>query len=161
MARPGRPSKSDTRVDDIIISIRRGKIEEVKPLLLELGIDVCDGYSRTALVSATAAGQPNAVSWLIENRADVNHQDRNGYCALHFAGQEKQLECAELLIQHGAQLGLSDIYDNTPLWTAIFNSNGDHRLVDLYIRSGANLDHLNNYQKSPRELMGAIGGFQL
>lgn len=126
-------------------------------LLPQVGIDACDGYQRTALLWATFYGSVDILSWLIDNGADVNHQDRNGYCALHFARQEKQLACAELLLKHGADLELADRHGNTPIWTTLFNAKGDLRLVNLFTQKGCNLDHQNMYQKAPRDLLNAFG----
>lgn len=161
MARPGRPNKSDPRVDEITSDIEKGDNEKVKRLLSEVGIDAHDGYLRTALIWATFYDNIALVKWLINNGANVNHQDRNGYSALHFAGQEKRFDCAKLLIDKGANPELADLHGNTSLWTAIFNSQGDSRLVKLYIQHGANLDHVNKHQRTPRQLAETIGGFDL
>ncbi|UOQ64651.1 ankyrin repeat domain-containing protein [Hymenobacter volaticus] len=158
MARAGRPNKSNPRVDDVIFSIREGNAPKVKQVLSEVGIDACDGYLRTALLWATFYGNTNILGWLIDNGANVNHQDRNGYCALHFAGQEKQLGCAELLIAKGASLELPDVHGNTPIWTALFNSKDDQRVVNLFIQNGSNLDHHNRYNKTPRQVLERING---
>ncbi|WP_375434037.1 ankyrin repeat domain-containing protein [uncultured Hymenobacter sp.] len=159
MARAGRPNKSDSRVDDVVFSIRKGNALEAEQLLLQVGIDACDGYLRTALLWATFYGNPNILRWLIDKGANVNHQDKNGYCALHFAGQEKQFECAELLITKGASLELPDFHGNTPIWTALFNSKDDQRVVNLYIQNGSNLDHHNKYDKTPRQLLDTMSGY--
>lgn len=159
MARGGRPNAADPRFDDVVYAIRQGKTEEVAALLLVIGLDAGDGYLRTALIWATFYGDVDILRWLLQQGADIDRQDRNGYCALHFAGQEKQLVCAALLLEHGASLELADRHGNTPLWTAIFNAKGDCQLVNLYLEHGANPDHVNIYQKSPRELMTTIGGF--
>jgi ankyrin repeat protein len=156
MARAGRPNKSDPRVDDVIYSIKKGDAPDVKQLLSEIGIDACDDYLRTALLWATFYGNTSILAWLIDNGANVNHQDRNGYCALHFAGQEKQFECAELLITKGASLELPDAHGNTPIWTALFNAKDDRRLVNLFLQKGANLDHLNKYGKTPRQVFERV-----
>ena len=87
MARPGRLNKSDPRVDEITIDIEKGDNEKVKRLLAEVGVDASDSYLRTALIGATLYDNISLLSWLIDNGANVNHQDRNGYSALHFAGQ--------------------------------------------------------------------------
>jgi uncharacterized protein len=165
MARAGRPHKSDPRVEGITYDIELGNNENVKKLLTAVGIDALDAYLRTALIWATFYNNISLLIWLIENGADTNHQDKDGYTGLHFAGQEKCFECAKLLIDKGANLELADRHGNTPLWTAIFNSRvnsrGDTRLVKLYVQNGANLDHTNKYQRTPRQMAETIGGFDL
>lgn len=161
MATPGRPYKSDPRVDNMISDIERGDNEKVKKLLSEVGIDACDGYLRTALIWSACYGNISLLTWLIDNGADINHQDKNGYCALHFAGQEKRLDIATMLLNKGASLELSDAHGNTPLWTAVFNAKGNRAVANLYIQKGANLDHVNKHKRTPRQMAETFGGFDL
>ena len=161
MARPGRPNKSDPRVDLITFDIEKGDNEKVKQLFLEVGVDACDRYLRTALIWATFYDNIALLNWLIDKGANINHQDNSGYSALHFAGQEKRFDCAKLLIDKGARLDLPDLHGNISLWTAIFNARGDTRLVELYVQNGANLDHVNKHQSTPRQMAATIGGFVL
>jgi len=145
-------------MNSIFDEIKKGENEKVKQHILEVGVNACDGYLRTALIWSTFYDNSALLKWLIENGATINQQDRAGYTALHFAGQEKRYDCAELLIDKGANLELTDIHGNTPLWTAVFNARGDMRLVKLYIQHGANLDHVNNHQRTPRQMLETFGG---
>lgn len=141
--------------------IESGNNDEVMKCLMEVGIDALDNFLRTSLMWASYFGNISLLIWLIENGADVNHRDKNGYSALHFAGQEKRFECAKLLIDKGANLETTDHYGNTPLWTAIFNSNGYIKVVELFIQRGANPDHLNKFQRTPRQIAEILEGFKL
>lgn len=161
MARAGRPTKSDPRLDAMTFDVQRGENEKVKNLLQEVGVDTGDSYVRTALIWATFYDNVSLLDWLISKGANVNHQDKNGYSALHFAGQEKRFECAIMLLDNGASLELADIHGNTPLWTAIFSAKDDNRLVKLYVEKGANLDHVNKYQRTPRQIAESMGGVDL
>lgn len=158
MARAGRPNKTDPRFDDVNWLIRQHDNENVKKILSETGIEATDGYLRTTLILAVLHKNIELLRWLIENGADINHQDRNGYSALHFAAQEKTQEVAKLLLDNGASLELTDIHGNTPIWTAIFNAKEELDLVKLYVQRGANLDVVNKYQKTPRELAETFYG---
>jgi len=89
MAKAGKPRKSDPKVDNMVLDIEKNCNEKVEKLLNEIGIDAFDSYSRTALIWASFYNNIELLNWLIENHADLNHKDRNGYSALHFAGQEK------------------------------------------------------------------------
>ncbi|WP_208130734.1 ankyrin repeat domain-containing protein [Hymenobacter sp. KCTC 23674] len=135
--------------------------EEVKRILAETGIDAGDGYSTSALLWAAIYTNNTLLAWLIDNRADINHQDRDGYTALHCAAERKNELGAKLLLEAGAQIDIADIHGNTPLWTAVFNAKGDMRLVQLYVQAGANLDNLNKYQRTPRQLAETIAGIDL
>lgn len=161
MARAGRPSKSDSRFDDVPFLIEKQNNEQVKRILAETGINAGDGYLRSALVWAAFYNNTELLVWLIDNKADVNHQDRNGYSALHFAGQEKNEAAAEMLLDAGADPNVTDSHGNNPLWTAVFNAKGDLRIVKLYVQKGANLDSLNRYQKTPKELAKTVAGLDL
>jgi ankyrin repeat protein len=156
MARAGRPNKTDPRFDEVDWLIRQHDKEGVKKILLETGLEATDSYLRTALLLATLHKNEELLGWLIEQGANINHQDRNGDSALHFAGQEKNEEAAKLLLKAGADLNAVDVYGNAPLWRAVFNAKDDLRIVKLYIQGGANLDALAEYPKSFRRIVETI-----
>jgi ankyrin repeat protein len=152
---------TDPRIDGIAFDIENGDNKKVINLLSEIGIDPFDSYLRTPLIWATFYDNLELLDWLIINGANINHQDRNGYCALHFAGQDKNFNSAKLLLDKGANINLTDIHGNPPIWTAIFNAKGDYRLVALFVSSGAELDNENKHNKTSRELAETIAGFDL
>jgi len=159
MARPGRPNRSDPRVDNLSYDIRDSNNENVKIVLSEVGIEALDGYQRTSLIWASFYNNTELLKWLIDNGANINHQDRNGFSALHFAAKEQRYDTAEILINNKVDLEIKDSNGNTPLIDAIFNSNGDYKIVDLLILSGANLDNVNNHEMTPRLLAESMAGF--
>jgi len=161
MARPGRPNKTDPRMENVSYDIEKGNNDKVMKLLSEFGIDSCDSYLRTPLMWATFYNNIELLDLLIKNGANMNHQDRNGYCALHFAGQQKHFDSAKLLIDNGANINLTDIHGNSPISTAIFNSKGDYKLVRLYVLNGADLDIENKHNMTSRKLAETIAGFDL
>ncbi len=158
MAKPGKPNKSEPRVDTLSFDIRDGNNENVKTVLFEVGIDALDGYQRTSLIWASFYNNTELLKWLIDNGADINHQERNGFSALHFAGKEQRYDTAAILIENKADLEIKDSKGNTPLMDAIFNSNGDYKIVDLLIVSGANLDNVNNHEMTPKLLAESMAG---
>ncbi len=159
MARPGKPNKSYPRVDNISYDIRDGNNEEVKKLLSEVGIDALDGYKRTSLIWSSFYNNTELLEWLLDNGANINHQDRNGFSALHFAVKEQRFEASEILINRKADLEIKDSNGNTPLMDAIFNSKGDYKIVTLLIDSDADLDNVNNHEMTPRLLAESMAGF--
>lgn len=114
MARSGRPNKTDPRIENVSYDIEKGNNDNVIKLLSELGIDSGDSYLRTPLIWATFYNNIELLDWLIINGANIDHQDRNGYCALHFAGQQKSYESAKLLLDNGANINLKDIHIVSP-----------------------------------------------
>lgn len=161
MAIGGRPAKTDSRFEPIPFFIKNGDNEQVKRILSEIGIDAKDSYSRTALIWAAVHKNHALLSWLVNNQANVNQQDKSGYSALHFAAQERNEEAAEKLFDAGANPNLLDIHGNNPLWTAVFNAKGDLRMVKLYIQKGADLNNINKHQMSPKQLAETIAGLDL
>jgi ankyrin repeat protein len=159
MARPGRTNKSDQRVENISYDIRDGNNESVKSILSEVGIDALDGYQRTSLIWAAYYNNTELLKWLIDNGANINHQDRNGFSALHFVANENCIDASVILINNNADLELKDSNGNTPLMDAIFNSNEDYKIVTLFIDSGANLDNINNHEMTPRLLAESLAEF--
>lgn len=152
MARPGRPRKADPKAESLSWLIRDHDDEAAKKLLLEIGVDAQDGYARTALLWSVVHQNEEISAWLVAHKANLNHQDRNGYTALHFAAQGRRGIAAHLLFENGADPNVADSHGNIPLWTAIINSKGDWELVKLYLAKGANPDSINRYQNTPRRL---------
>ena len=106
---------SKLTLDEITFEIKNFQNEKVKSVLKEIGINASDEYGRTALIWASFAENIELITWLLENNADINHQDVNGYYALHFAAQEKKTESTKYLLNQNAQIELKDKHFNTPL----------------------------------------------
>jgi ankyrin repeat protein len=152
MGRGGRPRKHDPIADTIQREIRAGRIDLAKSLITEAGTDVLDGEARTPLIYSAAGNHIDLLPWLIAQGGNVNHQDRTGYCALHFAAQNRLLEVAATLLNAGAVTELRDIHGNTPLWTAAFNARGNFEVFRLLLAHGASLENRNLVDKTPREV---------
>jgi uncharacterized protein len=142
----------------LVSEIEKHNNQKAKQLLGELGLEATDGYLRTPLINAASSNNLELMKWLIENGAVVNHQDRNGFSALHFTAQENKVDASKLLIENGADLDLKDGNGNTPLSNAVFSSRGDFALVNLLVNSGANLDNVNDHEITPRLLAISIYG---
>jgi ankyrin repeat protein len=158
MAHSGRPRKADPKVNDLRRNIIEGDFETAKKTLRDFGIDAEDGSGRTALINSVIGNKIEFLKWLIDNGANVNAQDRVGYSALHFVGQEKLMELGKLLLSKNANLELHDNYGNTPLWTAVMNSRKDLCVVKLFLDKGANVDSINNAGRTPGQMIKTIYG---
>ena len=150
MGYPGRPLKSQPRINDLRSNIEKGDYLRAKKTLKEFGIDAKDGDGRTALINAVIENKLDFVLWLIEEGADINHQDRTGYTPLHFCAQEKLENLAVLLLEKGANANVIDIYRNTPLWTAVFNAKGNLGIVKQLLKYKADPDIVNKAGRTPR-----------
>jgi ankyrin repeat protein len=88
-----------------------GADEAIKHLLhLSATVDSPDVYGRTPLHIACREGHPKAVQILLEAGADVNRLT-TAPClsARHFAALAADIECLELLIQHGGKADLREM----------------------------------------------------
>jgi ankyrin repeat protein len=81
--------------------------------------------------------------------------------ALHLAAQERAAEAAALLLDAGAVVDPTDLYGNTPLWTAIFNSRGEGRIIGLLRRYGADCGHVNAAGQTPTDLARSIANYPI
>ena len=152
MAHSGRPRKCDPKVDDLRSNIRQGDYATAKATLSEFGIDAEDGDGRTALINAVIEEKEDFIDWLFQQGANIDHQDRIGYSALHFIAQNKQVALAEKFLNWGADPNAADLHGNTPLWTAVFNSKDESGVVKLLLKHGANPYIMNKHGKSPKDM---------
>lgn len=150
------------RIEPLIDAVFRGSEKEVAELLASgANLNVTDSDDRTPLMHAAIDGQTLLAKQLLEAGADPNRCDRMGWTALHFAAQERQLEIAEALLQAGAVVDARDVYGNTPLWRAVFASQGEADLIRLLRQSGADPDFRNESGVSPKDLAERIANYDL
>ncbi|WP_109436270.1 MULTISPECIES: ankyrin repeat domain-containing protein [Aquimarina] len=152
MGKGGRPIKVAPELEYLDHYIKDNDIQGITNLINEFGVDCFDTYKRTLLINAAAKGNVEILKLLIDKEADINFQDKIGYTALHFAAQNKNIEIASTLVEHGADINSKDNYGNPPIWTAIFNAKGDYNIVELLLKTGADIDTKNKNEKSPREM---------
>lgn len=152
MARPGRPRNHDPVTDEIRRAIQNNDDEAAKRLIANCAVDIPDGEDATPLIWAAFHNRPQLLQWLIDRGANVDHQDRNGYCALHYVAQEKHERIAQIILDAGASTELRDVHGNTPLWTASFEARGEFSIVQLLVSTGASFENKNNAGKTVRDM---------
>jgi ankyrin repeat protein len=79
---------------------------------------------------------------LIEQGADVNHQDETQQSAYLIAASEGYVQLLDLALAHGAQVNDKDSFDGTALIRAAERGHAD--VVGRLVRAGIDLDHVNN-----------------
>lgn len=121
--------------------------------------DERDEMGRVALHYAALDGTADEVRGLLAADADVSATDKQGVTALHVACQQNRAEVAELLLEAGAPIDARDHWGNTPLWRAVFNANGDPRIVRMLVRAGADPDIENASGRTPRQLATTISNY--
>ena len=84
---------------------------------------------------------------LREGNVDVNQRNSIGRLPIHEAATEGFVECAQLLIENGANLTLECSEGLTPLEMAVIS--GNFECAELLIRSGAPIDKIKRGFREP------------
>lgn len=106
---------------------------QVIKFLIENGADVNvqDNEDNTPLLNAIQTNNLKIVKLLLENGAKVNVRNRDGVYPVIKSSQIGDYEITQELIKAGANLNVKDFNYNTPLMTAVENSN--NKLIDLLV----------------------------
>ncbi|MFE6645795.1 ankyrin repeat domain-containing protein [Nocardioides sp. NPDC057772] len=78
---------------------------------------------------------------LIEDGADVNHQDDTQQSAYLIAASEGYVDLLDLTLRNGADINAKDSYDGTALIRAAERGHAD--IVGRLVQAGIDLDHVN------------------
>jgi len=116
---------------------------DILKLTIQAGADptITNRFGGTALIPASEHGYVEVVKeLLITTKIDVNHINNLGWTALLEAiilnnGDQKQQETIKLLIQHGADVNISDYEQVTPLKHA--HDRGFKEIVQVLEQAGA------------------------
>lgn len=129
--------------------------------ILERNINYSNTYGRNLLQEAIVSCENTIAVDLVNKGIDINHQDKKEMTPLHFCAQYNNITIAELLLQNGAKVNVTDCYGNNPLWYAVFNANNDYRLVKLLVRYGADALSKNNAIRSPLDFAKQIKDMEM
>ena len=99
----------------------------------------------------------NKTEWAIKlieqfNDLNLNTQGKDGFSALHFAAQEKNIKVIEALLKNKKTIvDIIDTNGNTPLWKAMFGGKGDENIILKLLEAGADINKANNYGIKPNK----------
>ncbi len=124
-------------------------------------ITLTDKDGKNLLIHAVLAKNLDLVSWLIAKGALIEHADKLGWTALHYAAQAHQASILEVLLLVRPAIDLQDEYGNTPLWRATFDSKGEGDLIKLLLQAGANPHVKNHSDISPYDLALTIANYDV
>ena len=156
---------------------RAGNIEAAT-LLLKAGakVDAREQFGeQTPLMWAVVRRHPEMVAFLIKNGADVNARsairdyqrvataesrskslDRGGFTPLMYAARENCRECADILLDAGADVNMPDPAGVPPLVIAMMNGNWD--IAKRIVEEGADVNQWDMFGQSPLHVAIAGGG---
>jgi ankyrin repeat protein len=128
----------------IIVS---GKVPKKNPR------DGIDEYGRTDVHYASDADE---IEKLIQAGMDIDLQDDNGWCPMHFYAQNNNVKALEAALNYGANPNLYDSYGNSPLWTATMSAHGQFDCIIALLKAGAKAGHTNKHGRSPKDMANTI-----
>ena len=106
-------------------------------------LEIRDGSGRTPLIVAAFASHDEIVESLAKAGADMNALESRAYDIVTIAAVADDVPLLKLAIAHGASAkNITSPYDGTALIAAAHL--GHYEVVDILIKAGAPLDHVNN-----------------
>jgi serine/threonine-protein phosphatase 6 regulatory ankyrin repeat subunit A/serine/threonine-protein phosphatase 6 regulatory ankyrin repeat subunit B len=98
------------------------------------------------VIKYATAGNYYQLKQLLENGANANAKDENGYTALMSASSNDNLEICQLLINHGADVNAKNDYG----WTVLIRAatDGELEVCKLLINYGADVNAKENYGRT-------------
>jgi len=122
--------------------VRTGLVELVK-LLIQRGanVDAADVYGNKPLHDAACHGL-NVIQSLVLHGAKVNVQNVDGKTPLHVAIERQQSEVVKFLLNVGADIGLTDVWRNTPLHYLTVGQLQFDKLEECVVKQRKKYQHL-------------------
>jgi ankyrin repeat protein len=120
-----------------------------------------DPEGRTELHHAAGAGDVVAIAAWLAGGSDPSAPDRAGWTLLHFAAAAVAVKAAAALLDAGADIEAEDAHGNSPLWRAVFASQGDGGVVQLLRQRGADTRHANRFGQTPVSLARMIANYDV
>jgi len=140
---------------EIHTAIMYGEYESVK-MMIEEDADVVEELTGTELSPlhiAIKARHLKIAQLLLDHKADINAQDKNGISALLLAVKSKRMRLVRFLVKRQANLDIKNSSGITPLHQAAYS--GNLEIVKYLIEMGATVDIENENGTTPYELAEA------
>ena len=133
-------------------------------LLLNHGADVKghDESGNTLLHLAALTGDLELARISLERIADtINSQNDDGLTALLLALERENLDVAQLLLDHNADVNVRDKRGNTPLHVAVSTGNGHLDICRILLNRNAEVNSRNHHGSTPLLLASEHGAPEL
>jgi len=126
------------------LAAHRGDVAAIERLIKGgADIEARDGSNRTAVHIAAFARKPAAIAALAAAGADMNTLEAGRYDAVTIAAVADDPETLAAALKAGNKAdNITSVWDGTALIAAAHL--GHYRPIDLLIKAGAPLDHVNN-----------------
>jgi serine/threonine-protein phosphatase 6 regulatory ankyrin repeat subunit B len=118
-----------------------------------------DKYDCTPLIHATINGYFEIIQYLVENGADINIENYNGWTALMCASSHNYLEVIKYLVENGAKI---DIQNNDG-WTALMWASkwGYLKIIQYLVENGADIYIKNKEDKTALDIARIEGNYEI
>ena len=100
-------------------------------------------------------GHTEILQFLIENGANADLADNNGFTPLHWVVIHNKPAYATVLLSHGVALNAVTTHGWTALWGASWD--GHLPIVKLLVEAGADIDRADNHGMTPRAIATKYG----
>ncbi len=139
--RSGNPAVNRALHRFLLSSARLGDLPGIRAALQNgAPVDQGDGWDRTALMYAAAAGHIGAVKYLHGNGADLNRRSGSlGTTALMSAASGGHFHVVEYLLRGGAAADVVETEGRTALMYAV--ARDDPEIIALFLEHKADLEH--------------------
>ena len=122
----------------------------------EKDCNLVDKYEQSLLQEALSYSfsrdKYTIAKFLIENKCNLNHQDKKGLTALHYilsSRIDEKITLADILIDNMEDIDIEDNYGNTTLMEAVVNPKITLEIIEKLLKKGANPYHKNKAGHSP------------
>ena len=144
----------------LFLAVERGFLDIAKSLFNtgHCDLNTTDNDFKTVLSYAASSGNSEMVHWLVScgGAINLNHPDRYGQTALHYAAEDSDVSTAKILVESGRiDPDITDIDDETPLHIATRRSNelimklfAEARTIDPDFRAKNNSTRLYYFTKN-------------
>lgn len=97
------------------------------------------------LLGFSRRGKLDSVKFLVENGANIEVKNKDGYTPLIVASWNGHLEIVKFLVEKGANVEAKNDYGDTPLTLA--SMDGNFEVIKFLIENGANIETKNVFGK--------------
>ncbi|WP_341907505.1 ankyrin repeat domain-containing protein [Fluviicola taffensis] len=135
--------------ENLLNFISNNKVEELLKVVKTFNINQLTDTGDTPLMSAIRNEYIQIIAILLENGADPNFCNKQGFYPIHFATQKQNMEIVKLLVKYGAQIDQQDgKFGKTPLSVAISKTEG-RTFIDYFLELGADITIPNKVGVTP------------